>query len=250
MDWLRLNAAEEGRILRTFWRPEDFSFIFSGSRADVVLNSRFRSGIKSEKCPCLNDSKLRRTKEERIGNHQRNHQFTETPAAFLISSIRFLQRFRIAQSLVAANAPRNEPGSEEQIVVWDAATGAVNRTATHPTYMEALAMAPGGGRFAEADADKIVRIRDSATLKVLKQFRAHDGAITVLAWHPDKPILATGSADLSIKIWNLETGEQLEEIRELYDGPYTLAFSPSGKRLACTSRRQPTRVWELELGGE
>ena len=149
--------------------------------------------------------------------------------------------------LVTANAPRNEPGSEERIVVWDAATGAVVRTATHPTFMETLAMAPGGDCFAEAGADKIVRIRDGVTLEVLQQFRAHDGTIKVLAWHPDKPILATGSTDLSIKIWNLETGEQLEEIREIYDDPYALTFSPSGKRLACTARGHPTMIWELEL---
>ena len=146
--------------------------------------------------------------------------------------------------LVTAKAKRGNPGSEEWIVLWDAATGKIVQTATHRTAMDVLAVAPDGRRFAEAGADKKVRIRDAATLAVQQEFRAHDGPITALAWHPTKPIVATASADLSVKVWNIETGRRLEEFRGMLTAPDSLAFSPSGQRLGCAGNNNPTRIWE------
>ena len=96
----------------------------------------------------------------------------------------------------------------------------------------------------EAGADKKVRIRDATTLAVQQEFRAHDGPITALAWHPGKPVLATASADLSIRLWNLDTGKRIEELRGPLGVPNALSFSPGGQRLACSARDDATRVWE------
>ncbi len=146
--------------------------------------------------------------------------------------------------LVTEKAGRGNPGSEECIVLWDAATGKIVQTATNRTAMDVLAVAPDGRRFAEAGTDKMVRIRDAATLAVQQEFRAHDGPITALAWHPTKPIVATGSADLSVKLWNIETGRRLEEFRGMLTPPNSLAFSPSGQRLGCTGTFDSTRIWD------
>ena len=148
--------------------------------------------------------------------------------------------------ITTVNAERGQPGSGERIVVWDAASGKIVQTAANTSESDVLAVAPDSTRFAEAGADKIVRVRD-ASLAVLREFRAHDGPITALAWHPSKPIIATASADLSIKIWNVDTGKRLEEIRGILSAPMPpagLAFSPSGHRLACTTPRDATRIWE------
>ena len=149
--------------------------------------------------------------------------------------------------LVTAKADRGNPGSEEWIVLWNAATGKMVQTTTNRTAMDVLAVAPDGRRFAEAGADKKVRIRDAATLAVQQEFRAHDGPITALAWHPTKPIMATASADLSVKLWNLETGRRLEELRAVLTVPTELAFSPSGRRLGCAGDGDPTRIWDAAI---
>ncbi|MEQ1859672.1 MAG: protein kinase [Chthoniobacteraceae bacterium] len=146
--------------------------------------------------------------------------------------------------LVTAGAARGESGSEEKLVVWDAATGRIARTVTHHTAMDALAIAPDGRRFAEAGADRCVRIRNAATLAVEREFRAHDAGITALAWHPTEPIVATASADLSIRLWNIETGRRLEELRGPLATPDTLAFSPSGQRLGCAAKGDGGYIWE------
>jgi eukaryotic-like serine/threonine-protein kinase len=164
-----------------------------------------------------------------------------------ISDLGWLGEERLV-GLLTFRAARGDPGSEECIVVWDASTGKVLQTSTHPTALDTLAVAPDGRRFAEAGADKLVRIRDAATLVVQQQFRAHDAPITVLAWHPSQPIIATGSEDLSIKVWNFETGHLLTEYHDLLNPPDILTFSPTGRHLA--ARTYPNlvgRIWKLDV---
>ena len=146
--------------------------------------------------------------------------------------------------LATAKFDRGNPGSEERLILWDAATGKITRTATNRSPMDVLALSSDGRRFAEAGTDKLVRIRDAATLAVLQEFRAHDGPITALAWHPKHPIVASASTDMTIKLWNPETGRRLEELRGPLAPPTDLSFSPSGNRLACAALDGVTRIWE------
>jgi WD40 repeat protein len=148
--------------------------------------------------------------------------------------------------LATTDGLRSDKDSAEHVVLWDMASGKILRMARHPTEMDALAVAPDGKHFAEAGADKNVRIRDAETLEVLKEFRAHDGPITALAWHPTQPIVATASADLSLRLWNLDTGRIIEEFRGWVQPIHDLAFSPSGRRLGAAIANEPTRIWELE----
>ena len=71
---------------------------------------------------------------------------------------------------------------------------------------------------------------------MLRDFRAPDGLITALAYHPAKPILASASADLIILLWSLEDGKLIEELR-LPVQPRSLSISPSGHRLASTEAK-------------
>lgn len=151
--------------------------------------------------------------------------------------------------LVTFGGSRGSSDSEERMVVWDVTSGEILKSATNPSVMEVLSVSPDHQRFVEAGADKRVRIRDASSLEVLRQFRAHDGAITALAWHPSEPVLATGSVDLTIRIWNLETGERIEELRGSTAAPHTLEFSPGGQRIGCASIDGATRIWDLFAPG-
>jgi WD40 repeat protein len=146
--------------------------------------------------------------------------------------------------LGTANKPRGVAKSEEQIIMWDAATGQRLHTVAQATPLDVLAVAPDGRSFAAAGADKLVHVFDAETLAERQSFRAHDGPITALAWHPTRPIVATGSEDLTIKLWNLETGQRLETLRGPAAKPGVLTFSPSGQRLACAAWDRTVRIWE------
>jgi len=132
----------------------------------------------------------------------------------------------------------------EQIVLWDMATGRRVQSVTNATVTRVACAAPDGRRFAEAGANRNVRIRDGATLAVVREMRVHNAPITALAWHPTRPILATASEDLVIRLWNVDTGDRLEELRGPLSPPSVLSFNPGGTRLATASRDGAARIWE------
>jgi serine/threonine protein kinase/WD40 repeat protein len=140
---------------------------------------------------------------------------------------------------------RGAPGWEERIILWDTDTGQQLRSMRHPASMDVIAAAPDGRSFAEGGLDQKVRIRDPETLETVREFRAHDGTVTALAYHPTKPILATGSADQTVRLWDLQNGSLIEEFRLPGTETRGLQFSPSGDRLAGTDDARGVRVWDL-----
>jgi serine/threonine protein kinase/WD40 repeat protein len=119
------------------------------------------------------------------------------------------------------------------LIVWDTDTGKVVRRTTNPTRMDALACSADGCILAEGGEDKRVRLRDASTLEIKQEFRAHDAAITALAFHPTKPLLATASSDRSVRLWNLTDGTIAQEIAPSHEAVVRLLFSPEGDVLAC-----------------
>ena len=112
--------------------------------------------------------------------------------------------------------------------------------------MDLLAIAPAGDRFAEAGANRNVRIRDLETPEILQEFRVQNSRITGLARHPSKPIIATASEELEIRLWDLKTRKCVAKLRGSDREPTNLAFSPDGSRLAA-SGQNVTRIWDLDL---
>ena len=147
--------------------------------------------------------------------------------------------------LFTCKGRRGNPASEEWLVAWDTDTGQRTAAVQNPTPMSCLASEPGGTRLAEAGEDKLVRIRDAGTFAVQREFRAHDGTISAIAWNPARPVIATGSTDRSVRLWNVETGELLDELHIGLREPSALFFSPSGRRLACVTPGEKTLIWEL-----
>jgi WD40 repeat protein len=153
-------------------------------------------------------------------------------------------------SLATANGSRGTANSTEEILLQELPGGKRLKTVTHPTVMNTLAVSKDGRIFAEAGIDRRIRIRDSETLEIKTEFRAHDAPIRSLAFHPGGRLLASASEDFTVKIWEISTGHMVEELRGFVATPFGLSFSPSGRRLACGTwgqgaRLSETHVWEL-----
>jgi len=149
-----------------------------------------------------------------------------------------------ALSLLTMHAERGNAECEEWIAVWDLTTHQMVRHCKNGSPMDALAVSPDGRRFAEAGTDKKVRIRETTSLEIQREFRAHDNEIAALAWHPTLPVLATASLDLTIRLWDVNSGKCLDVIPALDTRPVALSFSPGGKHLTCTDERF-VKIWTL-----
>jgi WD40 repeat protein len=142
-------------------------------------------------------------------------------------------------ALVKAEWPGAPPDAVERaILVWNAKTGERLATVYAPDAMT-FCVSPDGKQIAEAGMDMHIRIRNAETLEVVKEFRAHDGALTDVAWHPTLPILVTASEDLNVRIWSLTTGIQLGELHGIAaqpeQRPEKLTISPNGQFLGVRS---------------
>ncbi len=145
---------------------------------------------------------------------------------------------------------RGGPKAEEWLIAWDTDTGKRIGGAKHSSFLNCLAAEPGGNLIADAGMDKNIRIRDAATLAVIREFRAHDSSITSLAWSSRDNLIASSSADNTVRVWDSKTGRMIEELYSGPTAPGALFFSPGGTRLACALHRGDTLVWSLKAGAE
>jgi len=142
---------------------------------------------------------------------------------------------RVAE-IAFKDAPREldseqSTGEKVQIVLWDTEMGrlAGKAKASNASW---LSVSPDGLHLAEAGADKRVQIRNSRTLEVEREFRAHEDSVTGVAWHPNLPLLVTASKDGCIRIWNRDDFRRVEEfVSDPSIKPVLVEIPPSGLEL-------------------
>ncbi|MEH2236434.1 serine/threonine-protein kinase [Nostoc sp.] len=116
--------------------------------------------------------------------------------------------------------------------------------------VNALAISPDGYTLASGSDDRIVKLWDLNTKKVLASLSGHSQAVKSVAFSPDGQILATASDDKTIKLWQVET---LEEICTLLGHSHivkSVAFSPDGQILASGSWDKTIKLWDVNTGTE
>src|SRR5262249_3048993 len=68
----------------------------------------------------------------------------------------------------------------------------------------ALCYSPDGQTLATAGEDRIVRLRDVATGKLLAEFTGHGDVVTAVTFSPDGKILAAAGYDQTVRLWDRE----------------------------------------------
>jgi WD40 repeat protein len=141
-----------------------------------------------------------------------------------------------------------EDAMERAMVLWDVETG---KTLLHMDAPDAngLCISPDTRQICEAGNDMRLRLRNAQTLEVEREFRAHDGAVFDVEWHPKLPLLVSASDDLTVRVWNLKDGHLVEELHGIASQPdqrpERIAISADGRMLAVKGGTTPVALYEL-----
>ncbi len=151
------------------------------------------------------------------------------------------------------------------VILRDPFTGRrVGGVIMHDNVVRSIALSPDGKRFAAADGQGLVRIRDFKSGAGIREF-AHGSGVNSVAFSPDGQFLISGSDDRKLRLWNVEK-DRLERTFEGHAGAVSrVAFSKDGKQVCSATfsgngdTDNSIRIWDvqsaketdkLEVGGE
>lgn len=169
----------------------------------------------------------------------------EIPEGVVVERVEWRPNGKSIIGTVVKKDPDDELKTERFVYRWEGESGTRQAIRPLPGSMNAMRISPDGKRVAVAGADKFIYVLDSESLNPLTKIRAHNKAITYLAWHPSLPILASTSADLSVKIWDLNADRLLETMWGPKQMSKWLDFSPSGKLLVCNAIKSSVFLWDM-----
>ncbi|ABN67995.2 transcriptional repressor TUP1, partial [Scheffersomyces stipitis CBS 6054] len=114
-------------------------------------------------------------------------------------------------------------------------------------YIRSVCFSPDGKLLATGAEDKLIRIWDLNTKRIIKILRGHEQDIYSLDFFPDGDRLVSGSGDRTVRIWDLRSS-QCSLTLSIEDGVTTVAVSPDGQLIAAGSLDRTVRVWDSTTG--
>jgi WD40 repeat protein/serine/threonine protein kinase/tetratricopeptide (TPR) repeat protein len=136
-----------------------------------------------------------------------------------------------------------------EVLLWDAATGALVRTLRgHPRQVFGVAFSPDGKRLVSTGEDATARLWDVATGQALRTLKS-PGAVFDACFSWDGKVLAAGCADGTVRSWDVATGAPGTPLPLGRTGLARLRYSPDRRWLA-TCDYDPdrgtgaVRVWD------
>ena len=147
------------------------------------------------------------------------------------------------------------PGTDGEVRIYKAAAGAlpaaapVQTIAAHKDAILDLTFSPDGKKLATCGYDRLVKLWDAATGRLVRELKDHSDAVYGVSFSPDGALLASGSADRAVKVWQVADGKRLYTLADSTDWVYAVAWSPDGKRLAAAGVDKSIRVWDVTAQG-
>jgi WD40 repeat protein len=140
------------------------------------------------------------------------------------------------------------PTEAGELRLFDAATGRplVELPAAHADTVFGIAFSPDGSKLATGGADKLVKVWDAATGKLLKSFEGHTHHVLDVAWRADG-VIASAGADGAVKVWDAATGEQRRSIAAHGKAATRLAFVGAANVVTCGGDGS-VREWNANTG--
>jgi hypothetical protein len=132
----------------------------------------------------------------------------------------------------------------------DTATGKLLREHLEAGYVGSVAFSPDGtllaSTYCRPGPERLIRLREVATGKEVRQLRGVGDPVDVVAFSPDGRTLIWGGQDRKeLYLWEVATG-QLRRKFSGHQGRLTcVAFAPDGRRMASGSSDASVLIWDV-----
>ncbi|BAT54348.1 WD repeat protein with Ser/Thr protein kinase motif protein [Nostoc sp. NIES-3756] len=113
-----------------------------------------------------------------------------------------------------------------------------------------LAISQDGNALASGGDDKIIKLWDLKTQKVVNSVMGHAQAVTSIAFSPQEELLATASDDKTIKLWHLPSLQEIATLNGHSHAVKSISFSPDGKILASGGWDKQVKLWDVSMSKE
>ena len=107
-------------------------------------------------------------------------------------------------------------------------------------FPRAVATSPDG-RWTSVGKDRMIRLLDTKTDKVSREYAGHEDEVTTLAFSPDSKALASGGKDKLVLVWGI-SGDDPPKKFEVPNPIYNVEFSGDGKILTVRETVSPTET--------
>ncbi len=149
--------------------------------------------------------------------------------------------FGLAWSPDSKSLASGSEGIENNLIVWDVASGAKHILPGHTDRVVGLAWSPDGKSLASGSGDKTIILWNPVSGARRQVLLGHTAIINALAFSPDSQTLASGGSDGAVILWNVGA-------LDAHTGSVNaLAFSPDGTTLA-SGGNDGVILWDLAHG--
>jgi len=141
-----------------------------------------------------------------------------------------------------------EPTRGGEIKLWRTATGQLVRDLprVHSDAVFCLAFSPDGRFLASGGADRLARIIEVATGRVVRTCEGHAGHVCGVSWNRNGRVLLTAGADGVVKVWDPTTGERKANLGGFSKEVNSVSFIGVTDQALVTSADKTVRIIQLD----
>jgi predicted Ser/Thr protein kinase len=114
-----------------------------------------------------------------------------------------------------------------------------------PAGVTALAYAGGGDWILTGHANRVLRLQDARTGRLLASLRGPEGIVSLLVLAPDGLHVAAASHDRTIRLFDLATREPAALLAGLKKPAVAVAFLPDGEHLISVGLDNSAQLWDI-----
>ncbi|MEM7119003.1 MAG: BTAD domain-containing putative transcriptional regulator [Chloroflexota bacterium] len=136
-------------------------------------------------------------------------------------------------------------GKDQQVIIWDLATGKMLSRHWHQTTIHSVAIRPDGQKLLLGSYEGVGWFFDMATQQDEQSLRGHHRSITRALFMGTQGAL-TASNDGTLRLWSLDNGAEQWRILILDNALTSLGLAPNGRLALAGFLTGELRLWDLK----